>query len=236
VTDERKRLATVVGAGVAAVLLLVGVGFGIMALVGGGDGDDAAGDKGIQLGAGREGEDPAVDPAGEVQELTDDALDECEQFLCDDDGNVVIGPDGNPVRLGPDGRPILVDSHGNPFRLDGSIVGRPPRTDGPDRSDWPSDEELAALRQAYVDAFTAACNEIWSISPTGVLDDPYDEQLYTVDDCLDEMDAEWGELADDIAEAREMGREDALEAAYWLSIDGRLCYRSTCWEHPDYGF
>jgi hypothetical protein len=236
--SEHKRLATILGA-FAAVALLVGAGFGIRALVGGDD-DGRSAAAGVQLGADDDETDATAADNGEGGEGGE--LDECEEFLCDEDGNVVIGLDGNPVRLGPDGQPIWVDADGNPIP-GGLFPGLGPGGRGPGGpgggnagDDWPTDAELAALRQAYVDAYRAACFEIWSISPTGALDDPYDEELYYVDDCLDEMDEDWAELADDVAEAREMGREDALEAAYYLSLDGRLCYRATCWEHPDYGF
>jgi hypothetical protein len=233
-TEERKRLLMIAGA-VAAVLVLVGAVFGIRAIVGD-DGDSPTnasaegpgnGDADSEGNGGQDAESGNGDAPGEG-----DAAPECEQFLCDDDGNVVIGLDGNPVRLGPDGQPIVVGSDGQPIVFDGPIFGRPiPPTPPDDPPDGPGEEEL---RRAYADAFRATCTAIWAISPTGVLFDPFDFDPYTVNDCLDEMDETWADLADSPAEAAELGREDANDAADFLTMDGRLCWEDTCWQHPDY--
>jgi hypothetical protein len=58
-------------------------------------------------------------------------------------------------------------------------------------------EQVQAFRAAYSAAFEAECRRIWASVGGGLLSDPdFAEDQYSVDDCLGELDPDWGELVD----------------------------------------
>jgi len=94
---------------------------------------------------------------------------------------------------------------------------------------------LAAFRAAYAQAFRAECQRIWASMGGGPLADPdFPEDQYTVNDCLAELDEDWGEFADSVEEAQSMGFDEAQIVASDLADP--LCSvanESFCWSYGD---
>jgi hypothetical protein len=95
-------------------------------------------------------------------------------------------------------------------------------------------EEVQALRTAYSAAFDGECRRIWASVGGGLLSDPdFPEDQYAVDDCLSELDADWGELVDSVDEARTTGADDAQLAASDLADPLCAANGTTCWSYGD---
>jgi hypothetical protein len=97
-----------------------------------------------------------------------------------------------------------------------------------------TEEETAAFVAAYSEAFETECARIWASVGGGVLSDPdFPEDGYVVDDCLSELDPDWGELVDSIDEARTTGADDAQIAASDLADPLCAADGTTCWSYGD---
>jgi hypothetical protein len=95
-------------------------------------------------------------------------------------------------------------------------------------------QQLAEFRTVYADAFRAECTRIWGhANADGSLYDPdLAEDLYFVSDCLDSLDADFGEFADSVADAQSLGFDDAQIAASDLADP--LCNDAgVCWSYGD---
>jgi hypothetical protein len=81
--------------------------------------------------------------------------------------------------------------------------------------------------QAYVTAFNAECQSIWSISSTsgGKLWDPDQDPprtAFTVNDCLKQVSPEMAGYSFDVSDAATNGTSDAMDAASGLTWFGTL--------------
>jgi hypothetical protein len=95
-------------------------------------------------------------------------------------------------------------------------------------------EQVQAFRAAYSAAFEAECRRIWASVGGGLLSDPdFAEDQYSVDDCLGELDPDWGELADSVEEAQTTGADDAQIAASDLADPLCAADGVTCWSYGD---
>jgi predicted small lipoprotein YifL len=99
-----------------------------------------------------------------------------------------------------------------------------------------TDAELASFRAAYSAAFEGECHRIWSsyAGADGLMADPdFAEDTYAVDDCLIELDADYGELADSVEEAQTTGVDDAQIAASDLADPLCATGGAPCWSYGD---
>ena len=81
------------------------------------------------------------------------------------------------------------------------------------------------ITRAYTDGYTARCHDIWShAGPDGQLWDAVNPDYgpFTVKDCLDGLDPTFAYLANSVAEARQMGVDDANGATADLTDSNRL--------------
>jgi hypothetical protein len=81
------------------------------------------------------------------------------------------------------------------------------------------------IKSAYVAAFQAECNKIWSIADAdGLLWDPdaLENGGSRVSDCLSELVPNYAGVYDNVSDARQGGIEDADGSADDLTIGGRL--------------
>lgn len=112
----------------------------------------------------------------------------------------------------------------------------------PDASDDDTDafghtpEQDASYRAAYTAAFEAECRRIWSsyAGGDGLLADPdFAEDTYSVQDCLGELDPDYGSFADSVDEATTSGTDDAQIAASDLADPLCATGGSPCWSYGD---
>jgi hypothetical protein len=99
-----------------------------------------------------------------------------------------------------------------------------------------TDADLASFRAAYSVAFEAECRRIWSTyaGADGLMADPdFPDDTYTVDDCLFELDADYGEFADSVEEAQTTGLDDAQIAASDMADPLCATAGSPCWSYGD---
>lgn len=99
-----------------------------------------------------------------------------------------------------------------------------------------SPEEDASFRAAYTAAFQAECQRIWSSYAGGdaLLADPdFAEDTYSLQDCLDELDPDYGSFADSVDEATTSGTDDAQIAASDLADPLCATGGSPCWSYGD---
>jgi len=81
------------------------------------------------------------------------------------------------------------------------------------------------ITRAYTDGYTARCRDIWShAGADGQLWDAVNPDYgpFTVSDCLDGLDPTFSYLANSVAEARQMGVDDANSTTADLTDSNRL--------------
>jgi hypothetical protein len=152
------------------------------------------------------------------------------------DGSALGGPD-------TPGEPGEGDEPGDPPGETGSGQVGSGTTDGPgtgaSSTTWPSvplpdeNEPPPPLQVAYVAGFEDGCRAIWALSPNGQMYDPgWPDVMLTVDDCYDEVSAEFGEMYANAAAARAAGYEDAGDFAALMSSESILCWSEEgCWDN-----
>jgi hypothetical protein len=99
-----------------------------------------------------------------------------------------------------------------------------------------TDADNAAFRDAYAAAFDAECRRIWSTyaGADGLMADPdFPDDTYSVQDCLDELDTDYGEFTDSVDEARSTGLDDAQIAASDLADPLCATAGTPCWSYGD---
>jgi len=82
-----------------------------------------------------------------------------------------------------------------------------------------------SITEAYTQGYTARCHEIWShAGPDGQLWDAVNPDYgpFTVNDCLSGLDATFAYLANSVADARQMGVDDANSNTGDLTDSNRL--------------
>jgi hypothetical protein len=87
------------------------------------------------------------------------------------------------------------------------------------------------IMNAYVVAFYARCDQIFSLSPTGEMYDPEEpDDVYTTADCRREIVPYWAGDYSTIGAAEAAAREDATNAAGYLTVYNIMCWSDDgCW-------
>jgi len=160
----------------------------------------------------------------------------CSRKAALGDDNESVGTSTEPT---PTSTSTTTSVGGSDSSLPAEDPGASTSTTSPEDETGPfghTDAELASFRAAYSAAFEAECRRIWSTTAggDGLLADPdFAEDTYTVDDCLGELDPDWGEFADSVAEAQTSGLDEAQIAASDLADPLCATGGAPCWSYGD---
>jgi hypothetical protein len=212
-SSRRMRYALLIG--IAAVLVAVFVGVGLAATRGGGSSDASAKSAAASRGAnsGSPEGNSATTVAGSGASTTAPPTSK----------DAAPGSSNAPGQSLPTSAPANASTPGaTPPATLGKNFGLGVGPYRPTGSPPPPPKAPPPVEQAYVTAFRAECESIWSIATSdGRLWDPDEDQPrtpYTINDCVKQLSPRMADFAFDEADARESGTADAMDAASGLGV------------------